>query len=647
MLELMRDQLFFLLSLAGVLVLPGWATLFFLERKGKVFTLLERAVLSVALSIVAVDFLVLSLDALRIKLFASSIAGVIGIYSVSLWGWAYYYFVRKSKNEENESQNHEKSQSSFSWVFLFVFLAMLAVKALYFVPYVVPSSTDLGHHMYWTKQITLQHTLPVYEEREIVKGDTGYEIGDAEPISDFIIGEHIIMAAIQMLSGVSVISAFPSLVLFVIHVVTALAVYVLALRLFERYKHREKVAIVSLFLFGALYTIAPPQMKYIVGGVVGNTIGNLLIPSIFLLLVMALRLRQVRLLAVSIVMMFGLAYTHHLSTLMFGVALVGTLGTLCILKWKMVREQLWPLAIHPLVLGTFAACLIFFFFVWTPSYITNAAVKTIVGEPTATEHQGFSFSQLKFAVGEPRMVFGALGLILLLLSRAFRRSETLALLAGWTVPLALLVLHPELARISLPSGRVANYLIVPLSILAGWSMVWLVENIRRQNTLPQAARVGMLTLLFVLVIHNGFFDNMSYLGQQRENIQKMRSLFVASDFLSKNVPQDQAIVHDHINILGDSWIKLFFMRDYNYPFYRANLFRYDRITDKQERCTLEVISHPNTRESTACMKDINIRALLVNETVDGQQFKHFKNYWQVYNDAYYSVYLYRSDQKSL
>lgn len=645
MLELVREQLFFLLSLAGVLVLPGWATLSFLERKGRVFTLLERVVLAVTLSIVAVDFLVIFMDVLRIPLFAWSIVGAIALYTIGLRGWVYYCDRKSAENTQVATDPRPNFASS--WSFLFVFLAMVIVKSLYFVPYVVPSSTDLGHHMYWVKQIGMEHALPVYEEREIMKGENGSYVGEAEPISDFIVGEHIVMAAIHMLSGASVISAFPSLVLFVIHIVTALAVYVLALRLFERYRQKEKVAVVGLFLFGVLYAIAPPQMKYIIGGVVGNTIGNLFIPSIFLIVVMALRLKHAGLLALSIVLMFGLAYTHHLSTLMFAVALAGTFTVLSVLKWSMVREQLWMLATKPLVLGTFVVCLIFFFFVWTPSYITNAAVKTIVGEPTATEHQGYSLSQLKFAVGEPRMVFGVLGLAVLFASRTFRRSDTLALLSGWTLPLALLVLYPELARISLPSGRVANYLITPFSVLSGWSMVWLLENTRRQNALPQIARIGMLMLLLTLVIHNGFFDNMVYLGQQRETVQKMRSLFTASDFLLENIPDNQNIVYDHINILGGSWIKLFFMRDYNYPFYRANLFRYDRITDKQERCTLEVISHPNTREAARCMDDLDIQALLVSETVDGQQFKHFKNYWQVYNDAYYSVYLYKPNQKSL
>lgn len=618
----------FLLALPLVLFVPGWAFVAFLERKGDIFTALERAVLAVAMSLVSVDAIFLILDRLHVPLRAATVLPVVVIFSLI------FFFLGKKKI----SQEKTGPTKAVPIAFLVILAAIVAIKTVYFLPSVIPNSTDLGHHMYWVKELVTEQSIPEYAEREIIQEDGKYVIGEPEPISDFIVGEHLVLSAIQMLSGMGFDSVYPSLTLFLIHLFTAIALYVLALRLFAGTKYQEKIALTALLLIGLLYSFSPPEMKYILGGVVGNTFGNLLIPAIFLLLVIALRLRRPDLLATAVFLMFGLAYTHHLSTLLFAIVLVSVAFFLILFNRRFVRDNVLPLVFSRNVLVTFASCLVFFFLVWTPSYIRNSAVNTVIGAPTASEHLGFSFSQLKFAVGEPRMMFGLLGIILLLASKKLRTSETAALLLGWTLPLILLVMEPDLTRIDLPSGRVANYAIFPLVLLASFALVWVLEKMKEQSFLPVFLRNGIFFLLFLLIMHNGFFDNGFYQRGKNEGARKMLSLRDASQYLGETLPPEAVALHDHINILGDSWIKLSFMRDYNFPFYRANLFRYERITDKQEKCTLYMISQPNSTEAAKCFQDLDVRAVLVNESIDGPQFRHFRNFSLTYNGPYYSTY---------
>ncbi|MEI9967011.1 MAG: hypothetical protein WDN67_05330 [Candidatus Moraniibacteriota bacterium] len=191
----------------------------------------------------------------------------------------------------------------------------------------------------------------------------------------------------------------------------------------------------------------------------------------------------------------------------------------------------------------------------------------------------------------------------------------------------------------------ANYLIFPLALLSAFLLALFFGALKNEKFLPKSVRIGAIILLFAFVLHNGFFNNDQYLlSQKNENNQKMLALFNGSRFLAERLPEEGLVVHDHINILGDSWIKLAFMRDYNYPFYRALLFRYDRPSDRQERCTLNVIGAPNSDEALGCMRDLGIRATFVNQSIDGEQFSHFNTYWQVYNDPFYSAYWYQPDK---
>ena len=655
MFDFFAGQLWFLMVLVLVLWIPGRMGVSVLERKKRFLTLAERGAISVVLSVVFTDFLMIVLGRLGIALDAFPVGTGIALGSAFFWGCARWSALgaRSVETHGNASLQHKThghaslpktlGNTSLSTAFLLVFALAVVIKLVYIVPNIVPVSTDLGHHTFWVEKIVQEKKLPEYREQEIEKDANGKNIvGEAKPISDFIEGEHLMLAAVAMLSGKNPVSAFSITTLFFVHLATLLAMYALGRRLFEKFVWRESVGVWTLFFFGVLYALGESQLRYVTGGAVGNVLGNLFIPTAFLLLVLAVRKKRADLLVAAMLVVFGLVYTHHLSTLLCVFSLAGTLIALLIGQRRTLVKNIFPLLHGRATILALLSYIVFFFVVYTPAYIRNMAVTSVVGAPENEEHLGFSFIQLATAVGEPRMVLGLLGLGLLLFFRKTREDESTALLFGWTIPLAFLVLFPDLAHINLPSARVANYLVFPLSIVSAFAFLALFRKLKRFGGLSPRL-LGVLAVFAVLAVsYRGFADNDLFMKTRPSQTERALELFSAAKYLSTEIPQDVMVMHDHINIPGDSWIKLFFLRDYNYPFYRALLFRYDRATDKQEKCTLYIFSKPDSAEAKQCQEDLNVRAVLVDEKLDGQQFQHFKNYWKVYSDPFHSVYV-RSD----
>ena len=113
---------------------------------------------------------------------------------------------------------------------ILLFGLSLFVRTAYLQNNLVPSATDLGHHMYWTKVIVEKGIIPNYEKSDVIVSPAGdYSISAPQNISDFVIGEHLPFAAIALISGISVVSWFPTVSLLLINMLTLLAIFILTL----------------------------------------------------------------------------------------------------------------------------------------------------------------------------------------------------------------------------------------------------------------------------------------------------------------------------------------------------------------------------------------------------------------------------------
>ncbi|MFC1756400.1 DUF6541 family protein [Patescibacteria group bacterium] len=634
------QQILFFVSIILLLFIPGYFIILAIWGKSKVFSLLEKLVISFGLSIIIIDFLLILIGKIGIAINTLSLLLLITVFS----GACIWIYKRRFKKETTEKENKKMlfSKDQIILIVLILFLTVF-IKTIYLSDTIFPTSTDLGHHMFWSKQISETGELPTYEKQQIVETDGNYNISQPQPIADFIIGEHLIFSAINMLSGISFISYFPSLVLFLINIMGIMAVFILSIRLFENFRQGKNIAILTLFLIGPLFAISSSQAKFVSGGVIGNILGNLLIPLSLYFYLRALRKKDPWLLATGIFLTFGLFYTHHLSAFIFIYIFAFIAAFFLTLNAKNILAYLrsWlKIVISPPVIATLILAVVFLALIYTPSYIKTSAVETAIGSPSKSTRTGLTFSQLKFAVGEMRMAFGIIGLVLILTLRT-RKTYSSAILSGWLVALLIMSLKPHWLYLDIPSGRIANYAPFPLAIAAAFAFVKIVTYLKNFKSKNFNLNSRIIFSLFILMItfaaFSGFYDNSQSLSS-KANFEKAVQTFHASIYLAENIEENDVVLKDHNYIIADAWMKLFYMRDYNYPFSRSFFKRYEDETKKREMCTLWMVSTPNTSDGQKCFSGTKVNFIMVNPTYDGTQFEKTQQFWKTYSGDEINIY---------
>lgn len=642
MLELIQSQISFYLTITLVLFAPGYFMLLAFFGKEKL-SALERFISSLGLSILVTDFLMLAMSRIGILFTRTSSVLTLLIFSVSC------FFVYKKRFKKTPETVDKKSLFDFSTkqsmlIILILFLSIF-LRSAYLQNNLPSSSTDLGHHMYWSKLFAKTGKVQNYTQSEIVLKNGTYQIDAPKPISDFVIGEHLIFTAISLISGTSFISAFPVSVLLLVNIFGLLAIFILSLRLFEDSAQNKNVAIFGLLFCGALFVIDPPQAKFVGGGVIGNILGNLLIPLTFYFYIRFLREKKTAFLFFALFFSMGLFYTHHLSALIFLLTFVEFVGLSFLFNFKEISSTLFDrkkLLRSPLLISFLLFALIFVFGIYTPTYLTNSAVNTVVGAVKKIEHTGLSMFQFRDVLGEARFALGSLGLFLFLalLRKSISRYSFLLMLS-WISVITIISLAPSLTRLSIPSGRVANYDVYPFAILGAFAFVSIFnrKDFRSSFFIPFGQKLifGAFFVTFIFISLDGFSNITTYLAGN-DSAKKTLQTFKTSTYLVNKMEKADLLASDHVYLFADSWVKLFFMRDYYFPSYRANFERYENGVDKNEFCTRDMISNPGGEFGKKCFSDLNTNFVMVDKEMDSAQFRKLDNFWQVYSNDKINVY---------
>lgn len=538
-------------------------------------------------------------------------------------------------DETNEKTNNENNNLFFSknkaiLIVLVLFLAIF-VKTIYLKDSIIPTATDLGHHMYWAKLISTTGQLPNYQERDIIENNGHYQISAPRKIDDFIIGEHLIFAAINLVSGLDFISAFPSLVLFLAHIFSLLTIFILTIRLFKNFENDigDYSPILALLFVGPVFAISGSQAKFVSGGVVGNILGNLLIPLFAYFLTRALMEKKSLFMALAAFTALGLAYIHHLSAFIlifiFLFAVIIFLFSNIKRFFSFVQDWLKIILSWPVVLALIFATVMFL--VYLPTYLNTTAIDTAVGHPEKPTRTGLSLPQIKYAAGETRLALALAAVIFLIFSQKIKNYPG-ALISGWFLAIFIMTYKPQLLFIDIPSNRIVNYLSFPTAILSALSASWFIHKIKNSDLGP-AITTSAIGLLLIAVIAGGFYDN----SQSLKTTTKMGpalETFAAARYLSDKTSSSDIVLKDHNYVLADAWIKLFFMRDYNFPFSRGLLKRYEDKFSKREMCTLWMISAPNLPSGEKCYADLGVNFVMINPRYDAGQFAKSKKFDAVY-----------------
>ena len=653
-----HEQSIFLIITFAILCIPGWFfILAFFHRNH--FALIEKFILSVPLSFTIVTLGILTADSFGLTLTKNNIISVIGVMIFCLFAFS---FKRKEELPHNKNSIFTFTKTQTVLITLLIIFTII-IKSIFLINAIFPTATDLGHHMFWVEKIAQEQSLQNYEKIDVVIDGNNTSLSEPEKIADFIVGEHIIFAVIKILTNKTTISTFPSLVLFVFNIFTILTIFILTRRLFDTYKYGSVVAILALLFVGPLWAISGAGAKFVSGGVIGNVIGNLLIPTIIYFLYRAFRAREALFLIPAIVTTTALAYTHHLSSFIFGYIFLFSILAYIIFQKDGLNgyRNIFALLKNYYVIPLLFIAIVSLFFLHPPSYLDSESISSSVGAPSKSTRTGIPFSQLMYTLGEARFVFGVIGLVILTISLFIYRISKYehiskkyhpltiygsAFLVGWCGALLGMSMFPHILQVNIISSRIATYSVFPLAILAGFSLVWIVAMALRHKDnrmfMPQMSISIFLLISFIYVFSTGMRDNATSLNDAPKTNSALQTFHVgnyASKVFSTKVKNGNFwMVKDHNYITSDTWLKVFFADDYSFPLSRSYFKRYETNPDR-EHCTLHMISSPTSSEAQKCFTDLSVKTVLVNTEQDAAQFLRSENFSRIYQNNELSLFV--------
>jgi hypothetical protein len=633
------DTIKLILAIILTLYLPGYFLLKNFEKKTSVNPL-EKMVLSFGLSLFLVDFIFLLID--KTGLAFNFWTVFLSLVFLSLGLFVFSVFSRHHHNRQPNKAFAKESPKKEFLILLLIFFAV-AIRLFFLSERLLPQTTDLGHHMYWSQYIIEFKELPDYG------------------MPDFIIGEHIIFAAISILSGISVISPMPIALLFLINIfsllVCWLAIYELA-RCFTDKESSDGIAVFTLLSLGIFYAVSSPQAKFVSGGVIGNIIGNFLIPLSFFLLVKFARTRQAGDSVFMILILATLAYTHHLSAFIFLYVFAGVLFLLLIFvsffyflkKEKTILAEIWNFIRLFLSWKTLTAILMFLFFIFfirTPSYLNPSAIDTAVGAPSKDTRTGLTLGTIIETTGAWRFFYGTIGIVVLitlaLLWTKKRKSSkalvnmliSVSLLLGWGIMIFFMSHLPKYLKVDIPSNRIGSYITYPFALLSAIGAFYLLTTFKTRTNNK------LLPLFTLMVIGVGFVSGLTEISANKKTDTDNKEIcqtYSASKYLKGIVSSNENILKDHIYLAGDAWIKIFFMKDYKYPLSRSYLKRYDDPVKPRETCTRDMIAIPDSDVGRKCFLDYGVKYVMLKKNEDTFQFESSRNFSKIFSNGQVVIY---------
>jgi len=633
------------LAILFAVFIPGWVVLHYFFKK-ELLGWLEKIVISSGLSLFIINFFFVFFDKFGMN-FSQSALFFTSIF-ILLFLFAFFpknsARIQKFFGKENQGtldQTKKFEHGSAFWIILFM---TIIFRLFYLSDKTVPSSTDLGHHMYWAKSIVTFDRLPDYG------------------MPDFIIGEHVIFGLVSYLSGWDLVSAWPMSLLFVFNIFSLLAFYLFAQKAsaFLGKKNSQQIALLALLVGGALYAFSSPQTSFVSGGVIGNIIGNFFIPLVLFLLLSAFEEKNSRLALLAIFTFAGLVYTHHLSSYILLFTFIFFFGFLWLndffqlfLKKKhflFFCQSFFKTFFSPTILLTIFLLLTFIFFAQPPSYLNQSAIDVAVGAPSKGTRTGYDWLAIQQTTGDWRFFNGIIGFILLfgvaiLNQLSFKKIKTwkekfpffsketllfpVLLALAWGTAIFLMSWAPEWLKTDIPSRRIVSYFTWPVSFFASVGLFFVFALIKK--SFPQK----VCFLLFFFLLGAGVLssnrESQFYFLSNTDNSEAYQT-FSAARYLTKISTPEEKILKDHIYLKGDTWVKLFLMRGYNEPLSRSNLSRYDDPTKPRETCTRDIIANPDNETGGKCLAVTSVKYVLLKKNNGDETFEKSPHWSKIFSN---------------
>ena len=554
---------------------------------------------------------------------------------------------KKSKEKKEISLSKIKKNQWLLYAFIAIWSAGILLRTVFYLPDVLPQNTDLGHHMYWSELLIVNEKIPTYDTSEV------------------IVGEHLIFGVLGQLSGISLLSALPLIILAFYNLFLILVIPAVSLALFNN----RRLALLAFFFGSFYFAIDSPQAKFVRGGVIGNTFGNLFILLSFFLLALFFRYfnekmsqginlkkivfqRLSCLVSLIFILLGGALYTHHLSAFLlifclFFVFLAWFVATFFSLKRKVKTKEALKklfffagnLLFRPRPLLAILFILTMLFVVYTPFYLKDQALSTVTRAPLKESHLGVSFLSAPDKFGKVRLILsfvGILGIIFFSFKRFGQKIQPLKAVFekyrkitpilwifffGWIFPLFVLTFIPWLFRIDLPSQRVINYLLLPAIFLAGLGAELIFLMVK--DHLKNKKVLAVLGLFLFFTLWEGTVDFRTYFSWDNK-FQETVELYEASKYLRDNSKPEDGVLKDHVSLVGDAWIKFFLLRGYDYFISRTYDYKYEVYDPYNEvdSCPKDMIDVPESGLSETCYGQTGISYVILRPK--GEKFFFFR-----------------------
>lgn len=634
-------------SLFILLIAPGYFLMKAILAKYEAkISAIEKLVITFALSITSVDFLIIVMNFFGMPLVRGTLLATILLFSAA----CFFVFKRTADSKINQDSSNENNSffatlKNISYrqilIFLTILVLIMLVRSGYISRGIMPQTTDLGHHMYWAKVISDTGALPDYG------------------MPDFIIGEHIIFGAMAILSGISFVSAMPVIVLLMINIFSLFALNILAYRVSENFTspfNAKTISIMTFLIGGVLYAISSPQTKFVSGGVIGNIIGNLFIPLTMYFFLMMIKNRSKEFAMLFLLAGATLVYTHHLSSFVFlyafsGFVLFSIVALFVIFRTNIkktlnaILEIIKPfISVRNLIL--IFAFPLFVFFVHPPSYLNPSAIDTAVGVPVKSTRTGLMLGSIIQSAGPWRFFYATLGIIVLSIVAAnkfFLKQQknnkniqpsigvilSVVMVSLWMVMIYLMSANPALLRVDIPSNRIVSYITCPATILSAIGVTMVLVYARKKYS------QYIFLLLFVMILGTGFVSGFSDISDSvrnnnGSNEKAVKQTYLAAEYLVHLAADNEMVLKDHINLSGDTWIKLYFMKGYRYPLSRSHLKRYEDPNSKRETCTRDMIAIPDSEIGKECFEKTDVKYIMLENGSENYQFDAADNFSRIY-----------------
>lgn len=477
-------------------------------------------------------------DALGIKIEAQSLLSLFGITLLTS------FLVKKPIPER-----HKLCVKKNNFFLFLSLLVMIVLRVPAVLSHPLPYSTDLSHHIFYSRYIVEKGILPDYSRPE------------------FVLMEHVLLSLAPVFTGVDILGVSPYIILSIVNILASFVIY----RIIFYSTKSFLSSLTGLLISSVFFLYTPFNLTYVIGGVVGNILGNFLIATFVLSLVIFFEKKCYRFLPLVVIDLVLIINSHTVSTVILFWITTTSIIFYAIFNFSLILATIKELFSRKNVrwfFVSFMPLLVFIFYI--PNYFIDERATGLIDSslPSGQIHEWslekvFSNQYLNIIPSGMYLVT-IISLIIFFFSKK-RDNFSKYLFVFWFLIPFFYTVSPGLFFIHLPADRTINYIFSPIVLAVSLFTFYLTKKQKK-------------IVFFVLIILS-FTTNFGNLYKDiiavENNTKIMNENKEGFVFLSGVIKENENVFTDHTSsLLADQAIKNYL--DFsNFVIYKTYLFRYE------------------------------------------------------------------------